>query len=483
LQVNGKTIVKTYTGYANAPKVTAADDANIYAVATDVGSYYVANVVVVELTDYKGSGEAIFVYNYPEDIDTLKTATIQYIDSNGALGSVTVSVNDLKNAGSIDYGPAYLYGTAETGYTIDPMDPSDYSTNGFKVGNVTASLGLVDADYAVVTTLYDDGKTTGASKSVRDTETSSYYSFAIAKVTDRDSKAYNKGTLTDADAEDVLVKDVTYTAANGVKTTDTNKVFVSYDARGNVIYAITFDQNYVDGATTTATTVWNGLREKTPGTYSASSYKVTVDGVTITTVEAGEDYIVPAVSTVSSTAQGTGYKYGSEYVTGGDKIEKVAADIALQTGYVCIKVVDNTVTPATETKYPIAYDNATVYLVADLKIAATGKGTYAMNTFTNAGQSYETHNFKAISGGYINAGGVDHTVTVGGYYQVTMPASGTVTANAAVYSAAGVEIAKDTEFTNSAKVYATNGVQFSKIDSGSSEATTYIVNGADVSIS
>jgi hypothetical protein len=259
-QNNGKTIVKTYTGYANAPKVTADDQASIYAVATAVTgrSYYVANVVVVEIGNYTGSGEPIFVYNYPEDVNTLRSATIEYIGSDGKTGSV--SINGLRN-GTVTYGPAYLYGSAETGYSIQSMAKADYAKNNFVVGNVTVALGVSDADYATVTTNYSDVNTPGASKNVTDVEGSNYYSFSLNNVTSR-GDTYIEGSVTEAAAADVLTEYVRVT--NGATTTvEDNLVFVSYDARGNVVYAITFDQNVTrttPANPNNATAVWSGLR-------------------------------------------------------------------------------------------------------------------------------------------------------------------------------------------------------------------------------
>jgi hypothetical protein len=112
--------VKSYTGYANAPQVAAADINNMYAVATYVTSsdYWVANVVVVELKDsYKGSAESVFVYNYPENVNTLRNATIDIIKADGTTASVNVA-----NPSEITYGPAYLYGNATDGYAIKKMD-------------------------------------------------------------------------------------------------------------------------------------------------------------------------------------------------------------------------------------------------------------------------------------------------------------------------------------------------------------------------
>jgi hypothetical protein len=259
-QNNGKTIVKTYTGYANAPKVTADDQASIYAVATAVTgrSYYVANVVVVEIGNYTGSGEPIFVYNYPEDVNTLRSATIEYIGSDGKTGSV--SINGLRN-GTVTYGPAYLYGSAETGYSIQTMAKADYAKNNFVVGNVTVALGVSDADYATVTTNYSDKNTPGASKNVTDVEGSNYYSFSLNNVTSR-GDTYIEGSVTEADAADVLTEYVRVSNL-GTTTVEDNLVFVSYDARGNVVYAITFDQNVTrttPANPNNATAVWSGLR-------------------------------------------------------------------------------------------------------------------------------------------------------------------------------------------------------------------------------
>jgi hypothetical protein len=64
-------------------------------------------------------------------------------------------------------------------------------------------------------------------------------------------------------------------STNGVKSVETNLVFVATDAKGNVNYAITFNQDVTNktDASTNATSVWKGLR----ATKSSAKAQLTID--------------------------------------------------------------------------------------------------------------------------------------------------------------------------------------------------------------
>jgi hypothetical protein len=257
--VTSKISVKTYTGYASAPKVAATEINKMYAVATKSTNYWVANVVVVELNaQYKGAAENIFVYNYPENVNTLRNATIDIIKADGTTTSVNVA-----NPSAITYGPAYLYGNETDGYSIVPMPTTDYAANRLLAGKVTTEVDIRNADYVGITGEYANGDAYATETRLGDT-TGVYYTYSIAKVTSP-KNAYDKGTLAEADVDDVLVSKVDVTDAAHNTTKEDNLVFVSYDARGNIIYAISFNQDYavtVNG--TDATKVWNDLRVAAP---------------------------------------------------------------------------------------------------------------------------------------------------------------------------------------------------------------------------
>ncbi len=137
-------------------------------------------------------------------------------------------------------------------------------------------------------------------------------------------------------------------------------------------------------------------------------FDVTVNGeVAYEDVLAGTTVTLP---TAAAGAAGTGFKVevdGKEsYAAYGSELT-ITADTALTIGYVKF-TVDGIVVPVKA--------NTTVN-VADLTLV--NEGTYVSNTYTNAGQTAATTNFKAAADGTISAGAIDHAI-VSGYYKVTV---------------------------------------------------------------
>jgi hypothetical protein len=402
-----QTIVKTYTGYANAPKTTNESVTGMYAVATKAsnGSYWVANVVVVELASFNGAAENVFVYNYPENVNTLKHANIDIIQADGTTTTVTVS-----NPEDVAYGPAYLYGNATDGYTIKQMPVSAYAKNNLLAGKVTTAIDVKDADYIGITGQYSDDTAYATETRLYDLD-GVYYTYSIAKTSSIKGNGYDKGTLTDSDADDVLVSKVTVTDKDGKKTPNQdNLVFVSYDNRGNIIYAISFDQDYADVVDDTATDVYKNLRVDAPGT------TLTLDVRTSNVVTKNTDNTVTG-STVTAT-DGTatfkvtpakGYKLSNVNVVLKDgtvgKVTKGDADAgdgSVEITVSNLTAADTAIVTATVTQlqYTVT-DNSSDAATVTINTEANGQGgKYLSNTDVNFSVAAPEH--KAVTAVKIN---------------------------------------------------------------------------------
>jgi hypothetical protein len=431
--------VKSYTGYANAPQVAAADINNMYAVATYVTSsdYWVANVVVVELKDsYKGSAESVFVYNYPENVNTLRNATIDIIKADGTTASVNVA-----NPSEITYGPAYLYGNATDGYIIKKMDTTDFADNKLLAGKVTTEAEVKVADYVGITGVYDNGDPYATETRLGDTS-GVYYTYSITN-----NGKYNVGSLVASDADTVLVSkvDVTTDAKGTVSKDQANLVFVSYDAKGNIIYAISFNQDYAKGVKTadTAAKVWEGLRvAKTSDSYTGTL--VVTDGtdpVTGVTFKVDEN-AATKISTSNSSVKlvvtlPTGYELSDdpEFEVADTDTAPEIAQYTTQDGtlsYVLTGIKnDFTLTFTVErSEYAVKQGSNTTYKAsgASQSLSALTGNYYTITD--DAGKYYDsdgsckdsTATYIAVATTSITQPAADVTIT-DGYYKITIDTS------------------------------------------------------------
>jgi hypothetical protein len=433
---NGGLSVTTYTGYANAPKTSGETVKDIYAVATKTTSnYWVANVVVVELNDFKGAAENVFVYNYPENVNTLKSANIDIIKADGTTTTVTI-----KKPEGVDYGPAYLYGNETDGYSLVMMKDADIKANNYAIGVVTAAVDLVDTDYAEITdVLNDSNDTTSAyapySKStaakdahrLKDNDSASYYEYTISQVTGRTSATkYDKGTLEESTAKAVLTETVTVK-----KTPKTNLVFASYDNRGNIIYAISFNQDDSD-ASKTATDVFKGLlKEAESDEHTVTVKTVGINGVDDQTIKVadGEDKTITVAQTGYSLASYTAVITGTSTSVKDSVLElkdgtlvatNVTNNITITLTYSANKhnlTVNNTNTAGTQpSDVKIDGDSASTGTAIELAYAAH------TITFTGANATKYTYTIKVGSG----AAGAPQDVTMssdGTSGTITVPAT------------------------------------------------------------
>jgi hypothetical protein len=405
-------VVNTYTGYANAPKTAGEDVKGIYAVATKTTSnYWVANVVVVEMDNFKGAAENVFVYNYPENVNTLRNATIDIIKADGTKASVTIT-----NPEDVDYGPAYLYGNETDGYSLVMMKDEDIKANNYAIGYVTAAVDLVTTDYAEITdVLYDSTASAGNeyklstdpkdAHRLKDNDSASYYEYTISQVTGRTSATkYDKGTLEDSTAKAVLTETVTVK-----KAPKTNLVFASYDNRGNIIYAISFNQDDSD-ASKTATDVFQGLLKEAESDEHTVTVKTEgindVDDQTIKVAD-GEDKTITVAQTGYSldsytaviTDTDTSVKDSVLELKDGTLVAtNVTNNITITLTYVANShtlIVNNTQSGGTGTApNTVKLDTAT-----DVTIGNENTVTYGNHTITFVGVNATKYTYTITSGG------------------------------------------------------------------------------------
>ena len=278
----GNTIVNEYVGYKNIPELDASEEAKIedvYAVGTLTdresglgdSQYYAANVVVVEFNaPYRSDAEEIFLVEAPEVGKGITLDNVRVIRDTGAEEYVTI---DLDASNYATYGEAgdvyvrpglyYMWPTTEEGvYTISVMSNEDIADSKYAVGQVSTSLGTIEEDYVGVTefTYISDiaiaGFNTGVEDMYRLTEDSHVYTLGYDIVTNRDHVWYEANLDAEADADAVLDERVdisreqdadqaNYDAANRLYWNN-NDVLVAYNASGNIVYAISFNNYNAD---------------------------------------------------------------------------------------------------------------------------------------------------------------------------------------------------------------------------------------------
>ena len=258
-----KTVVTEYVGYNNVPKLTAADEAKIedvYAVGTKTtresglgkDNYYTANIVVVEFNaPYKTLAEQVFVIDAPVVGSNVKIDEVEVIRADGTTATVAI---DLDNSDIVKdpYGIAdndtvmpglyYLWETRKEGvYTITPMSHEDIANNKYSVGVVSTALGTLEKDYAGITE-YVFSKSWSIDDEMTDEE-NEYRLTEDSKVFDL-SYSWKRGELVaDLDA-DASAKKVLDEHGDRITVEDRewakNTVLVSYNAKGEIIYAVSF---------------------------------------------------------------------------------------------------------------------------------------------------------------------------------------------------------------------------------------------------
>jgi hypothetical protein len=348
-KINGQTVVKTYTGYAAIPNVSASDIEDVYTVAKEAKDannniYYTASVVVVEVKQNVNlAAEQIFLVDLPEVANNVYLENATVIRADGTLETITIDLtaSNLNNYGIAggkvcNAGLYYMWESATSGvYVIKGMTKAQIAANNYVVGTV-------NKDYATGSTDWDsfDAKEYNTSTQAivaagevdkQNTDTSKYYTFSINGTT---------GTATEGDREDVLAQTVNKTAS----TDHLNEVLVAYNNRNQIVYAISFAE--LNGpAANAAQTIWsNIIPSKQSEASNTISFKLATGSATVAlpaavTVKTGDDSAEIVVAkdgyTVSATAENSA-KESVDVLTlsnGNIKIENVTDDITVTLDY------------------------------------------------------------------------------------------------------------------------------------------------------
>ena len=304
-------LVKEYVGYGNVPdtvKNGKIDD--VYAVGTqqnrlsgidndvtddtNVNYYYTADVVVVEMQEYQGAAEEVFIYDVPEVHNSVTIENVGVIRGDGSNDNVDIDFarSELRYYNpaygkTIDPGLYYMYETETEGlYTIEPMDHDDIRASRYATGWSATSYGTIEKDYVEVNAFTYDATAGVPFRATQTDRTSEYgltddsklYSLSYSDynrgldVTDRDYSAdlsvydAEKDNLNDylgeiVDRTNNNTKDVDYDYED-----DTNRVYwnhndllVKYDSNNKVVYAISF-ANFEGKYWNLAQYIWNDVK-------------------------------------------------------------------------------------------------------------------------------------------------------------------------------------------------------------------------------
>ena len=175
--VAGKTVVDVFTGYKNAP--TGLDHVeDVYAVGTfrnsdnDKGRdyYYTADMVVIEVTDYDGDYEVVFVLDDETSHNDLSRRNLRVIGEDGKEKNVDIwngnyrlatkdygYVTNGVNGEKILPGVYKLYERSDDLYRLETMTDEELSDARIVGGKSQYVSGTAPSDFMVLEAEYSDG--------------------------------------------------------------------------------------------------------------------------------------------------------------------------------------------------------------------------------------------------------------------------------------------------------------------------------------
>ena len=175
--VAGKTVVDVFTGYKNAP--TGLDHVeDVYAVGTfrnsdnDKGRdyYYTADMVVIEVTDYDGDYEVVFVLDDETSHNDLSRRNLRVIGEDGKEKNVDIwngnyrlatedygYVTNGVNGEKILPGVYKLYERSDDLYRLEKMTDEELSDARIVGGKSQYVSGTAPSDFVVLEAEYSDG--------------------------------------------------------------------------------------------------------------------------------------------------------------------------------------------------------------------------------------------------------------------------------------------------------------------------------------
>ena len=255
------TVVREYVGYANIPAIDRTQIEDVYAVGTRAkdaatDTYYTASVVVVELK--KGyqefDAETVFLVDLPEVGSNVKIENAQVIREDGSVDTIAI---DLTKSTLRPYDPAGnkdvyedqhlfagLYHIWESDvkdvYIVDALDRADIAAENFLVGTVLKNTATGGTDWTSINTYEWDNEAIADVEEIakKNVESSSYYELSITDPTR--SKPYYTVNLSESDRDTALAQNKD-TKVKGAADT-LNEVLISYNTKGEIIYAISFNE-------------------------------------------------------------------------------------------------------------------------------------------------------------------------------------------------------------------------------------------------
>ena len=304
-------LVKEYVGYGNVPdtvKNGKIDD--VYAVGTqqnrlsgidndvtddtNVNYYYTADVVVVEMQEYQGAAEEVFIYDVPEVHNSVTIENVGVIRGDGSNDNVDIDFarSELRYYNpaygkTIDPGLYYMYETETEGlYTIEPMDHDDIRTSRYATGWSATSYGTVEKDYVEVNAFTYNAAATAPFHTTQTNKTYEYGLTGDSKLYSLSYSDYNRGldvtdrdysadlSVYDAEKDDLndYLGEIVDRTNNDTKNdaydyeNDTDRVYwnhndllVKYDSNNKVVYAISF-ANFEGKYWNLAQNIWNDVK-------------------------------------------------------------------------------------------------------------------------------------------------------------------------------------------------------------------------------
>ena len=272
-------VVRTYVGYENLPLTVrnSTDIEDVYAVGTaatmaNSTRYYTADAVVIEMASaWKMlDAEQVFVADFDEVSSNLLVENVQVIRADGSLDTVKIDLRGSKirgydpAKGYMGYSASGLYYMEESDnvagtYVITPMDADAIAASQrYVVGYVNKDTATYRYDYTSIDSYVNNSYAVGAvsidylqETSVKNVADSKYY-----KLT---GDYYNQYTTISSSTHDaVMTQTVNPGVTDRYNTADKlnewavdgyqrNEVLVAVNAKGEVLYAVSFNE-YNDSA-------------------------------------------------------------------------------------------------------------------------------------------------------------------------------------------------------------------------------------------
>ena len=254
----GKTVVDTYTGYDNAPSLKADEIKGMYAVGTEYGDYYIANVIVVELkANYRTSAELVFIYDGPEITDKVGKDHFDIIHADGTTENVIINYTSANKLVEGKYeGLYWMYKSGDeyvVNFDTDKVKTSEYADEYITVGYVGEYVdGTTSANYAWIQPQYSNQSDAGTPvmDEIRVKITTGTY-YTLNYETNRVDEEV--AALDKSDADTVMAEKV------GEKDDKDNMVLVVYNKSKEVIYAVSFAVPEKRDDNQTAKNIWERL--------------------------------------------------------------------------------------------------------------------------------------------------------------------------------------------------------------------------------